>query len=153
LAHAETGSQIRNKEKKEKFLHKKLHHTAFTSMIPPMFQIVFNKISAAEISQMPTLEQLEVLSGFQFPPEDLEKIDEQKFGIIKSKGRKLYRHRMGDYRIYFAVENNQIVVYRVLHANSLKDFFFRTKLGSEDDVLGKSKHFWKLIDEGQKAGQ
>ena len=41
-----------------------------------MFQVIFNEISAAEISQLPTLEQLDVLNEFQVKPEDLDGIEE-----------------------------------------------------------------------------
>ena len=48
-----------------------------------MFQIVFNEISAAEISQLPTLEQLELLSEFKVSPQDVENPDGDKFGHIE----------------------------------------------------------------------
>jgi hypothetical protein len=45
-------------------------------------------------------------------------------------------------------------IHRVLHKNSLSDFLFRNgcKIASpEDEILSKSKNFWKLIAEGQRA--
>jgi hypothetical protein len=48
--------------------------------------------------------------------------------------------------------NNSVIVHRVLHKNTLKDFLFRSKLPvSEDKALGESKHFWSMIEEGEKA--
>jgi hypothetical protein len=42
----------------------------------------------------------------------------------------------------------------VLHKNTLDDFLFRSNLPlSEDEAAGKSKTFWKLIDEGEKSGR
>ena len=118
----------------------------------PVFQIIFNEISAAEISQLPTLAQLEVLAEFQVRPEDLEKLDGERFGQIEREGRKLYRYRAKDLRIYFEVTNGSVVVHRVLNKNTLQDFLFRTKLPfSEDEELSQSKTFWKLIEEGEKA--
>ncbi|MCC6882061.1 MAG: hypothetical protein IT576_07915 [Verrucomicrobiales bacterium] len=117
-----------------------------------MFQIIFNEISAAEISQLPTMAQLEVLAEFQVRPEDLEKLDGERFGQIEREGRKLYRYRAKDLRIYFEVTNGSVVVHRVLNKNTLQDFLFRTKLPfSEDEELSQSKTFWKLIEEGEKA--
>ena len=51
--------------------------------------------------------------------------------------------------------DNVVVVQRVLHADSLKDFFFRSGIGSdgEDHKLSKSRSFWKLIDDGEKAAR
>ena len=53
-----------------------------------MFQIVFNEISAAEISSLDTLEQLELLEEFKVHKEDLENLDEERFGKIERDGTK-----------------------------------------------------------------
>lgn len=126
-----------------------------------MFQVIFNEISAAEISQLPTLSQLEILNEFKVSPEDLEDLDEQEgedapFGTIEKEGRTLYRYRAQDLRIYFEVAetNDAVVVHRVLNRNTFADFLFRaTNLSVEDDALGRSKHFWELIEEGENARQ
>ncbi len=117
-----------------------------------MFQIVFNEISAAEISQLDTLEQLELLDQFKVSQEDLEHIDGERFGRIERDGKTLYRYRAGDYRLYFEVKDGSVVVHRVLHKGTFSDFVFRSKIPlAEDEELAKSKHFWKLIDEGRAA--
>ena len=118
-----------------------------------MFQIIFNEISAAEISRLPTPMQLDLLSEFKVEPEDLEESDGERFGSIERDGKTLYRFRAHDYRIYFAVEGGNVVVYRVLHKNTFQDFLYRaTNLPlSEDEALRDSKHFWELIEEGQNA--
>ena len=85
-----------------------------------------------------------------------------RFGVVERDGRRIYRFRTdeNDYRIYFTVEKNSdgdnvVVVQRVLHADSLKDFFFRSGMGSdaEDKKLAKSRSFWKLIEDGEKAAR
>ena len=121
-----------------------------------MLQIVFNEISAAEISQLDTLEQLELLSEFKVTEKDVESIGEGKhpnFGRIERDGKKLFRYRASDSRIYFEVAGEKVVVHRVLHRNTFADFLFRTNLGDidEDNELGKNKHFWELIEAGEKA--
>ena len=117
-----------------------------------MFQIIFNEISAAEISQLDTLEQLDLLSQFKVTPDDLENIDGDRFGHSKHKGVELYRYRSEDYRIYFDLEDENVVVHRLLHKNSFQDFLYRSNLPSgEDEALAESKTFWKLIDEGRNA--
>ena len=66
-----------------------------------MYQIVFNEISAAEMAAIPKELQLELLAEFQFLPDDLDQLDSKSFGIIEREGKKLYRYRAHDYRIYF----------------------------------------------------
>jgi len=119
-----------------------------------MLQIVFNEISAAEISQLGTLEQLQVFDEFQVTHEDLAKIEEgecEQFGKIERDGKTLYRFRSNDWRFYFEVGENKVIVHRVLSKGTLSDFLFRSKLSSEDEDLADSKHFWNLIDEGRNA--
>nr|WP_226895520.1 hypothetical protein [Luteolibacter marinus] len=118
----------------------------------PVFQIVFNEISAAEISRLDTLEQLELLDEFKVTEKDLEDFDGERFGRIERDGRTLYRFRAKDWRFYFEVKEGVVIVHRVLHKGTFTDFAFRSKIPmAEDEELAKSKHFWKLIDEGRAA--
>ena len=117
-----------------------------------MFRIIFNELSAAEISALPKKLQLELLAQFQILPEDLDQLDSERFGVIERDGRKLYRYRAKDYRIYFAKTDEGITVHRVLHKNTFRDFLFRSKLPvSEDAQLSQAREFWKLIEEGEKT--
>lgn len=127
-----------------------------------MLQIVFNEISAAELSQLGTLEQLELLQSFQVNESVLAKLkkadtgtkegEDAPFGVIDRDGKSLYRYRAGESRIYFEVMEGVVVVHRVLHRNSVADFLYRSRMPvPEDQALSESKHFWKLIDEGRKA--
>jgi len=108
-----------------------------------MFQIIFNELSAAEISALPKRLQLELLAEFQILPEDLDQIDSERFGVIEREGKKLYRYRAKNYRIYFAKTEEGLKVHRVLHKNTLRD--------SEDAQLGETREFWKLIEEGERT--
>jgi mRNA-degrading endonuclease RelE of RelBE toxin-antitoxin system len=117
-----------------------------------VFQIIFNELSAAEISALPKSLQLELLAEFQIMPEDLDHLDTHRFGIIERKGKKLYRFRAKDYRIYFEKTDEGVTVHRVLHKNTVRDFLFRSKLPvSEDAQLSQTKEFWKLIEQGEKT--
>ncbi len=117
-----------------------------------VLEIVFNELSAAEMSQMGTMEQLELLDQFHVQKSDLEKLDGEKFGLIERDGKKLYRFRTRDWRLYFEVKDGAVIVHRVMHKGTFSDFMFRSKMPvSEDEELAKSKHFWKLIDEGRNA--
>lgn len=117
-----------------------------------MFQIVFNEISAAEISALGTLEQLELLEEFHVTEQDLNGGGSDRFGKIERDGHVMYRFRAKEYRFYFEVKDGAIIVHRVLHKGTLSDFLFRSKMPlAEDEALAGSKHFWKLIDEGRNA--
>jgi mRNA-degrading endonuclease RelE of RelBE toxin-antitoxin system len=117
-----------------------------------VYQIVFNEISAAEMAALPKEMQLDLLAEFQFLPQDLDELKAENFGSVERDGRKLFRYRAKDYRIYFDRSPEGITVYRVLHKNTIRDFLFRTKLPmNEDDQLGQQKGFWKLIEEGAQT--
>lgn len=117
-----------------------------------MLQIVFNEISAAELSALDTLEQLELIEEFKVSREDLENLNGDRFGRIERDGRVLYRFRAKEYRFYFEVKDDHVIVHRVLHKGTFSDFMFRSKMPmAEDEALANSKHFWKLIDEGRNA--
>src|SRR4030095_1910532 len=124
----------------------------FNGLTIMMFQIIFNELSAAEISALPKRLQLELLAEFQILPEDLDHLDSERFGVIQREGKKLYRYRAKDYRIYFAKTDEGIKVHRVLHKNTFRDFLFRSKLPvSEDAQLGETREFWKLIEQGERT--
>ena len=118
-----------------------------------LFQIVFNELSAAEMAALPKELQLELLAEFHFLPEDLDRLDPEKFGAIERDGKKLFRYRALDYRIYFEKRDDGITVQRVLHKNTIRDFLFRAKLPmpQEDEQLSQRKEFWKLIEEGERT--
>ena len=118
-----------------------------------MFQIIFNELSAAEMAALPKELQLDLLTEFQVLPEDLEHLEDERFGKIERDGKRLYRYRARDYRIYFAPDAEGITVHRVLHKNTIRDFLFRTKLPmpAEDAELGQKDAFWQLIAEGEKT--
>ena len=117
-----------------------------------MFQIIFNELSAAEISALPKKLQLDLLAEFEILPEDLDHLESKHFGVIEREGKRLYRYRAKDYRIYFERRDEGITVHRVLHKNTFRDFLFRTKLPvSEDAQLGETREFWQLIEQGERA--
>jgi len=89
-----------------------------------MFQIIFNKLSAAELSQLDTLTQLDLLDEFKVSADVLDGADE-RFGKISRGGINLYRFRCNDQRVYFEVLEDRVIVRRILNKNSFSDFLFR----------------------------
>lgn len=118
-----------------------------------MLQIVFNEISAAELSRLPVQVQFQLLEALNIQPEGID--DEslaKRFGVLERHGKKLYRCRAGEYRIYFAVQDGMVRIHRVVHKNTFQDFLVRSNLsGGEDEALAQSKNFWQFIDEGAKT--
>jgi mRNA-degrading endonuclease RelE of RelBE toxin-antitoxin system len=119
-----------------------------------VFQVIFNKISAAEMASLPKDLQLDLLSEFHFLPEDLDLLEKEKgFGKVSREGRTLHRYRAKEYRIYFERHPDGILIHRVLHKNTIRDFLFRSSLplDDEDNGLADTKDFWKLIHEAEEA--
>ncbi len=116
-----------------------------------MFQIIFNPVSSAEMSALPKPLQLKILSEFHIlTPNFLEDYPDA-FGKMRRDDREIYRYRMGDYRLYFEQTKEGLMVHRVLHANTLKDFYYRAQLPvTEDEELQKNPNFWKMIDDPEK---
>ncbi|MEO6053139.1 MAG: hypothetical protein ABIP97_03930 [Chthoniobacterales bacterium] len=119
-----------------------------------MFQIIFNEISAKEMAALPKMLQLELLDEFHVMPEDLKQLDTEKFGYVERDGRTLLRYRATDYRIYFEKREEGVIVHRVLHKNTIRDFLYRSKLPmSEDEQLAETKAFWHMIEEAEARQQ
>ena len=114
-----------------------------------MLQIIFSRVSARDLAAMPRPLQIELLDGFQVLPADFEKVDE-KYGQLTREGKRIYRYRVKDYRIYFERHDGLVNVLCILNKNSLKDFFFRSKLPiGEDQLLQDNPKFWQLLEAGK----
>ncbi len=124
-----------------------------------MFQVIFNRLSAAEMAALPKELQLDMLSEFHFLPEDLDVLEKDRgFGQVARDGRTLHRYRAKDYRIYFERHADGILIHRVLHKNTIRDFLFRSNLplddeDDEDGGIAGNKNFWKLIHEAEASGK
>ncbi len=111
------------------------------------FQIIFSPTSAAELTKMPKELQLKILGEFRGLPSDTISTEMENYGKLQRGGRVLYRFRVGDYRIYFEKHKLGIVVHRILHRNTLKDFLFRSKLPiAEDENLQENPKFWEMVE-------
>ena len=116
------------------------------------FQIIFNPISAAEVAKMPRDLQLHILGEFRGLPQKIMTTDLERFGKLERTGKTLHRFRLGDYRVYFERHDLGIVVHRILHRNTLKDFLFRSSLPTgEDEALQGNPKFWEMIESSRVA--
>jgi mRNA-degrading endonuclease RelE of RelBE toxin-antitoxin system len=115
-------------------------------MVTGVFQVIFNPTSAAEMSALPKDLQLDLLSEFQILPDDLGSLSGEEFKQIKRDGRTLHRYRCRDHRIYFERHTEGILIHRVLHKNTIRDFLFRSKLPmTDDDQAEGTDQFWSMI--------
>jgi mRNA-degrading endonuclease RelE of RelBE toxin-antitoxin system len=111
------------------------------------FQIIFNPTSAAELARMPKELQLYILGEFRGLPQAVLQSDLDKYGKLERAGKLLHRFRLGDYRIYFELNELGVLVYRILNRNTLKDFLYRSNLPiPEDKALQENPKFWELIE-------
>lgn len=118
------------------------------------FQIIFNPLSAAELSRMPKELQLQILGEFRGLPQEVMSTDLEHFGKLERSGRILHRFRLGDYRVYFERHELGVVVHRILSRNTLKDFLYRSSLPlREDEVLEQNPGFWELIEAAKSSMQ
>ena len=121
-------------------------------MSPTNQQIIFNQVSSAEISALNKLEQLEILNEFNVLTDNFIEQNPDKFRILVKDKRQICCYRAKDFRIYFERTSEGVRIHRVLHKNTLKDFFYRSNIEiSEDEALQSNPSFWAMIDEANEA--
>jgi len=115
------------------------------------FQIIFTPTSAAELARMPKELQLQILGEFRGLPQQVMSTELDKFGKLETAGRILHRFRLGDYRVYFERHELGLLVHRILSRHTLKDFWFRSGLASqEDEALQENPKFWELMETAKR---
>src|ERR1700757_2091964 len=112
-----------------------------------MFQIIFTPVSAGELAKMPKELQLQILGEFRGLPQQVLNTELDHFGKLERSGRILHRFRVGDYRVYFERHDLGVLVHRILSRHTLKDFFYRSGLKTEEDeALQQNPKFWEMIE-------
>lgn len=118
------------------------------------FQIIFNPTSAAELAKMPKELQLQILGEFRGLPQQVMHTELTDFGKLERAGHVLHRFRIGDYRVYFERHELGVVVHRILSRHTLKDFFFRSGLKTQEDAaLQENPKFWEMIEAAKSAAK
>ena len=118
-----------------------------------MYQVTFSEQSLSELNKLDQLKQLELadmIGGLS--PAALENPNE-KIGVFNREGKRLYRIRAGEFRIYFKVRSeDEIFCEVILPQHSLTDFIYRTKLPlAEDQIVEQHSSFWSYL-EGLRKG-
>ena len=118
------------------------------------FQIIFTPAGAAELARMPKELQLQILGEFRGLPQQVRGTELDEFGKLEQGGRILHRFRVGDYRVYFERHDLGVLVHRILSRHTLKDFFFRSGLKTdEDEALQENPKFWELIESAKTSAK
>jgi mRNA-degrading endonuclease RelE of RelBE toxin-antitoxin system len=118
------------------------------------FQIIFNPTSASELAKMPKELQLQILGEFRGLPQQVMHTELTDFGKLERAGHVLHRFRIGDYRVYFERHELGVVVHRILSRHTLKDFFFRSGLKTQEDAaLQENPKFWEMIEAAKSAAK
>ncbi len=112
-----------------------------------MFQVNFSEQSIHELNQLDTRSQMilvEIISSLtqeqlDHPNDDL--------GCFYRSGKRFYRVRAGEFRIYFEQQSETLYAHYILHRNTFIDFVFRSKLPvTEEFLIEQHDSFWKYLD-------
>ena len=118
-----------------------------------MYQVTFSEQSLSELNKLDQLKQLELADMIgSLSPAALENPNE-KIGVFNRDGKRLYRIRAGEYRIYFKVRSeDEIFCEVILPQHSLTDFVYRTKLPlAEDQIVEQHSSFWSYLESLRKG--
>ena len=118
-----------------------------------MYQVTFSEQSLSELNKLDQLKQLELADMIgSLSPAALENPNE-KIGVFNRDGKRLYRIRAGEFRIYFKVRSeDEIFCEVILPQHSLTDFVYRTKLPlAEDQIVEQHSSFWSYLESLRKG--
>ena len=112
-----------------------------------MYQITFAEQAIQELNRLDQRAQLDVMEPIgAIRAEDLSH-PREPLGKFHRAGRTYYRLRARDYRFYFEVSGEVLLVQYILHKNSLEDFLLRNKLPvSEKQLVEHDSKFWKYLE-------
>jgi mRNA-degrading endonuclease RelE of RelBE toxin-antitoxin system len=112
-----------------------------------MFQVTFSEHAMRELNKLDPLAQLaavEPISSLKMS--DLER-PREPLGRFNRAGGTLYRLRSGEFRFYFDVKGETLMVRYILHQNSLEDFLLRNKLPvTEAQLAEQHSKFWRYLE-------
>ncbi len=118
-----------------------------------MYQVTFSTQSMAELNKLGKLEQLEIIDSFGSLTKEQIESGLPEIGKIRRGNKDFYRLRVGDYRIYFEVleQEHTLHAHYILHQHTIADFVFRVKLPfKEENMLEQEDNFWKYLESLKK---
>ena len=112
-----------------------------------MYQVNFSEQAMRELNKLDQLAQLDAIA----PISNLKSSDlanpREPLGSFRRGQKSFFRLRAGDFRFYFEVQGESLLVHYILHRNSLEDFLLRNKLPvTEQQLVEQHSKFWKYLE-------
>ncbi len=112
-----------------------------------MYQVTFSDQAMLELNKLDQIAQLDAID----PISTLKAADlanpREPLGHFHRGKKSLFRLRAGDFRFYFEVNGDTLLINYMLHRNSLEDFLLRNKLPvSEQQLVEQHSKFWKYLE-------
>ena len=112
-----------------------------------MFQVNFSTQAMQELNRLDKIEQLEAIMPISSLTASDLAAPREPLGRFNRAGHVFYRLRAGEFRFYFEVTGDMLLVTYILHKNSLEDFLLRNKLPvSEQQLVEQHSKFWKYLE-------
>tara|TARA_A100001037_G_C15009965_1_gene571211 strand:+ start:20 stop:403 length:384 start_codon:yes stop_codon:yes gene_type:complete len=112
-----------------------------------MLQLTFSDQSMVELNSLEQAQQLELMEELSNLSSDILAAAGSRVGSFHRDGKLLHRLRVGELRVYFEHEKNNLHCHYILKKNTFNDFVIRCKLpvGHEKD-LEKNQSFWEYLE-------
>ncbi|SVD19809.1 uncharacterized protein METZ01_LOCUS372663, partial [marine metagenome] len=128
---------------------KSLQIKPFGSSLPSgiMFQLTFSDQSMSEVNTLDHAGQLELMANLSSLTSDILSAEGSRVGQFQREGKLFHRFRIGELRVYFEHNGENLHCHYILHKNTFNDFIVRCKLpvANERD-LEKNQSFWEYLD-------
>ena len=128
---------------------KSLQIKPFGSILPSgiMFQLTFSDQSMTEVNALDHTGQLELMANLSSLTSDILSAESSRVGQFQREGKLFHRFRIGELRVYFEHNGENLHCHYILHKNTFSDFIVRCKLpvANERD-LEKNQSFWEYLD-------
>lgn len=113
-----------------------------------MFQVTFSNQAISELNKLPPHEQMELIETLSSCSIEDKTCGSHSIGHFNRDGKIFYRLRPENFRIYFEILDDGILLtHYILHQHSLTDFLFRAKLPiSEEQIIEQNQSFWKYLE-------
>ena len=118
-----------------------------------MYQITFSNQSMAEINKLDKPTQFKIVDAFGSLTKEQIEGGLPNLGKIRRGNKNFYRLKIGDYKIYFEVLENEHTLHAhyILHQHTIADFVFRGNLPfKEETALEQEDNFWKYLESLKK---
>jgi mRNA interferase RelE/StbE len=112
-----------------------------------VYQLTFSTQALAELKKLSKPDQLGLMEKISaIRPEELDSPAEH-MGRFSREGKTFHRLRAGEFRVYFEITGDILLMHYILHQHSLADFVFRFKLPfTEETLIEQHQSFWKYLD-------